>query len=99
MLTNFNLYNIKKDAIKRRIDIADITALSKSTKTGCNEFVVHVKNQYDYRFESNQRTEIFDAVKYVCWRQRKSNLPTYEVPDTLKNHHTTKKEIAQGNNV
>ena len=99
LLTNFNLYNIKKDQVKRRIDIADIRAMTKSSKPACKEFVIHVFNQYDYRFESDKRPEIFDAIKYVCWRQRKSNLKVYEVPDTLKSHHTSKKDILAGNDI
>lgn len=94
-----NLYNIKKENFKRRIDIADINSLSKSTKPGCNEFVVHVNAQYDYRFDSTSRDEIFDAIKYVCWRQRKANLVVYEVPDSLKEHHTRKKDISNGNEI
>lgn len=99
LLTNMNLYNIKKDAVKRRITIDDINSLSKSIKPGNNEFVVHVSSQYDYRFDSQNRDEIFDAVKYVCWRQRKTNLPVFQVPESLKAYHTTKKDIGQGNEV
>ena len=99
LLTDKTLYNVKKDAVKRRIDVADVIALSKSTKSKSQEFVVHVKAQYDYRFESGRRQEIFDAIKYVCWKQSKSNLPIFEVPESLKAHHTTKKNIAHGNDI
>ena len=32
------------------------------------EFVVHIKNEYDYRYESDYRKEIFDAIKWVWWK-------------------------------
>jgi len=38
-------------------------ALSKSTEAGNFEFVVHVKNEYDYRFICEQRDELFEQLK------------------------------------
>ena len=38
-----------------------------STKAGNPEFVVHIKSEYDYRYESDYRDEIFSAIKYVYW--------------------------------
>jgi hypothetical protein len=52
LLTNQNLYNIKKDSIQRKIGVDSVKALTKSTKDNSNEFVVHVNNEYDYRFDS-----------------------------------------------
>ena len=43
-----SLYNIKKDQVQRKINIDSIKAITKSTKAGNPEFVVHVKNEYDY---------------------------------------------------
>ena len=42
----------KKDSIQRKIGVDSIKALTKSTKDQSNEFVVHVNNEYDYRFDS-----------------------------------------------
>jgi len=55
LLSNQSLYNIKKDAIQRKIGIASVKSLTKSTKKDNLEFVVHIKNEYDYRFESDYR--------------------------------------------
>ena len=52
LLTNLNLYNIKKDSVQRKINIGSIKAITKSTKAGNPEFVVHIKNEYDYRYET-----------------------------------------------
>lgn len=55
LLTNMALYNLKDTDIQRRIAVPTIRAITKSTKPKCLEFVVHVTNDYDYRFESEMR--------------------------------------------
>lgn len=35
---------------QRKIPISRIKAATKSTVEGCYEFIVHVKQEYDYRF-------------------------------------------------
>lgn len=57
---------------------------------------MHVKDEYDYRFESEFREEIFEALKYVCWKNNKKNLPVYGVPDSLKQWHTSKRDVQEG---
>ncbi len=53
--------------MQRRISVNDIKALTKSTRTKTTEFIVHIRRQYDYHFESDFRSEMFDALKYVYW--------------------------------
>ena len=48
LLTNRNLYNVKKETVKRKIQINNIKALTLSSVQGHNEFVVHIKSEYDY---------------------------------------------------
>lgn len=60
---------------------------------------MHVKSEYDYRFESEYRADIFDAIKYVCWKHNKVNLAVYAVPDKLKDFHTSKRDISEGNEI
>lgn len=68
LLTNQNLYNIKDKAIiQRKISIDDIQAISKSTKVKNNEFIVHIRLQYDYHFESEHREQIIDAIKWLFY--------------------------------
>ena len=67
-----------------------------SLKKNNPEFVVHIKNEYDYRFESDQRRLIFDSLKWSFWKQNKINLPVYGVDDKLKEYHTSKRDISQG---
>lgn len=96
LLTNLSLYNIKKDSVQRKINVSSIKAITMSTKPGNPEFVVHIKSEYDYRYESDYRDEIFAAIKYVYWKENKVNLPVYGVPFKLKEFHTSKKDISQG---
>lgn len=70
--------------------------MTKSTKDDNTEFIVHVKSEYDYHFECDNRQDIFNAVKYVYFMENKSNLPVYGVPDKLKHYATSKKDISAG---
>ena len=58
--------------------------------------MVHVKNEYDYFYESEHRSEILDALKHAFHYKFKSNIPIYGVPDDLSDYHTTKKDISSG---
>ena len=46
--------------------------------------MVHVNDEYDYMFESDNRAEIFDAIKYIVWKSTGRNCPVYGVNDRLK---------------
>ena len=48
LLTNTNLYNIKKDQVQRKISVQSIKALTKSLKVDNQQFIVHVRSEYDY---------------------------------------------------
>ena len=61
--------------------------------------MVHVKAEYDYRFKSDYRADIFDAIKYVCWKHNGTNLAVYGVQESLKDYHTTKRDISEGNEI
>ena len=49
--------------IKRDISVNKITALTKSTNPGNLEIIVHVKEDYDYRFKCDKREELIGAIK------------------------------------
>lgn len=71
-------------------------ALSKSTQAGNHEFVVHVKDEYDYRFVCEKREELFEQLKACYFSITNSNLPIYGVPGKLKDIATSKKDIKNG---
>jgi hypothetical protein len=81
---------------QRRIKIGKMKALSKSTQTGNFEFVVHVKDEYDYRFVCEKREELFEQLKACYFGIMNQNLPIYGVPSKLKDIATSKKDIKNG---
>jgi len=67
---------------------------------GVKEFILHVKNDYDYRFVSDQYLEIKEAVKYFFNKATGKNLPIYKVQNSkLKEYETTKKDLKNGKDV
>jgi len=73
-------------------------ALSKSLEKGNDEFVVHIKDEYDYRFICELRDELFEQIKSCYFRIMNKNLPIYGLPGSqkLKDYCTAKKEISKG---
>ena len=65
LLTTHQLANIKKKEFQRSIKIQSIRALSRSMKKGDFDFIVHVKNEYDYRFICEDREKLFISLKAV----------------------------------
>lgn len=96
LLTNMYLYNIKKTEVQRRIAVKSIKSVTKSTIPNNLQFIVHIKNEYDYMFESDFRKEIFEALKNTYWKTNGLNLPVYGINDKLKDYATTKKDISNG---
>lgn len=82
--------------MQRKINISSVKAVTKSTKPDNQQFIVHVRSEYDYQFESDFRKEFFDAFKYVYFLANQTNLPVYGVPDKLKDYATSKKDISNG---
>lgn len=96
LLTNLGLHCLKKDEIQRKVHLSSIKALTKSTRTDL-PFVVHVKSDYDYHFDSPHRKHLFDALKFVYYTEFNKNLPVYGVPDSsLKDYFTSKKDVENG---
>jgi len=58
LLTNMALYNLKKESIQRKIDINLMKGITKSLKKDVKEFLVHVKDEYDYRFECESTDKV-----------------------------------------
>ena len=59
ILTTHLLANIKKKEFQRKIRINTIRALSRSTIPNDFDFIVHVKDEYDYRFICEDREKLF----------------------------------------
>jgi len=55
MITNKNIVNLSKHTIKRKIPIKKVYGITVSNL--CGEFVIHVPEEYDYRYLSIERKE------------------------------------------
>lgn len=98
------IYNLKRSAIQRRIPFEKLEAVSLSTMS--SEFVLHVKDEYDYRFLSyDKRDEFVEALLRVVCSERNLNngFPLYFVPlmnlnEVMTNHNNMKlKNIVRPN--
>lgn len=92
LLTTHRLANIKKKEFQRTIKINTIRALSRSSIEKDFDFVVHVKDEYDYRFICEDREKLFVQIKAVYFTLLNKNLPIYDVPDGLNKYATTKRD-------
>lgn len=92
LLTTNQLANIKKKEFQRKIKIKTIRGLSRSTKDSDFDFIVHVKDEYDYRFICEEREKLFVQIKAVYFTKMNRNLPIYDVPDGLNKYATSKKD-------
>ena len=62
-----------------------------------NEFVIHVTQQYDYRYQSDKRDEIISSLKMAYISLMKLNLPIYGIDaKDLKSWTTTEKDKIKG---
>ena len=96
LLTTEKIANIKKKEFQRKINIKNIRALSRSTVLKDMDFVVHVDNEYDYRFICEDREKLFVQIKAVFFTKMNKNLPIYDVPDGLNKYATSKKDVQKG---
>lgn len=54
LITTKNLYNLKNKDLKRRISLCNVAATTVSEDTKSGEFVIHVPDEYDYRYTSEK---------------------------------------------
>ena len=95
MLTNCRLLNLEGTKIKRSIEISKLKGLTKNVKNGnLDEFLVHVKDEYDYEIISEDRELILklivDAHQEVA---RGVALPIFGVNGSLGHYITSKKDM------
>ena len=96
LLTTHHLANVKDHDFQRKIKLTNIKAMTKSTELNNNEFICHVKDEYDYRFVCEKREELFSHIKECYFTLMNENLPIYGVPGKVKEFSTSKKDIKGG---
>lgn len=76
LITGTGLYNLKPKGktyqIQRRINIDDIVAITTSQQS--DEFVIHVPEEYDYRYRTAKRDEIIDVLKKIRTKTKPLNV-------------------------
>ena len=70
VITENAIYNIKKSQVKRRIALEKLESITISTTS--SEFVLHIKDEYDYRYLSyERRSEIIETILFILCNIRK----------------------------
>jgi hypothetical protein len=92
ILTTNQIANIKGKGFQRSIRVQTIRALSRSTVKNDFDFIVHVKDEYDYRFICEDRELLFTHLKAVYFNKMNKNLPIFNVPEGLSKYATSKKD-------
>lgn len=96
-ITDKALYNVNKKKIKRKILLENLSAISLSNLS-C-EFVLHIENEYDYRFSSHDlRYEIIKCILLVAKNILKKDVINIYYYDSinLNNITTTEKVLKSG---
>lgn len=95
MVSDKSFYNLKGKSVKRKIDLADIKAVTVGTYG--HEFILHIKNDYDYRFESSKRDVILFYIIDNLSKKIGGKIPYYQKDDiSLYNYSTTKADHKKG---
>lgn len=96
IITEHAIYNFFKNSVKRRTPIDKIDAITISTRS--SEFVVHIKDENDYRFYiQDLRNDIVETIIFLICDVRKysQKVKIYEVDLINLNDVTTNKARAQ----
>ena len=96
VLTTKFIYNLKKKKVRRKIKIVDVGAIILSSKNDL-DFVLHVPNEYDYRYQVETRKEFVDILQLRFSNLDSENtLKIYSVTENLKMYTTTLKDKKYG---
>ena len=98
LITNQNYYNIDGSKIQRKVPIGKVYAFTKSMS--CNEFILHVYEDYDYQFTSENVDLILEVLSYAYSSVTQKSIQVYEVPAKEKDmsKYLTTKEDADAFN-
>ena len=92
LLTTQQLCNIDGNEIKRSIKLENIQALTKNTGSTKTEFLLHVKDEYDYRFKCSKLQELSESIKEVYFNLMNDNLQIFGVNKNITSYMTTKND-------
>lgn len=96
MITDKAMYNLlpKDLSLKRRVPLEHMAAMTASKKS--HEFVVHIPEEYDYRFESDKQSEIREVLStafaaHVKLTDKVKELQQDRLPTTWTEEETLEK--------
>lgn len=99
-ITDLALYNINKRELKRRVDLADITGITKTvspTKAPL-EFTIHISIECDLRYVTCRKEIVIDLIRrlfFIEWSGR--NIPLFHVQNKdLEEYTTTERDFKKG---
>lgn len=96
-ITTSSIYNVKGSKSKRAIKISSLMGLSKTLLGAKNEFTIHVRDEYDYRFLIDHRQEAIEIIKHAFADCTRQNLPVFGIPkDSLVQFTTLEKDMKKG---
>lgn len=78
-MSNLNIYNFKAKKLRRVVPIKCLSGVTKLLKQGSQEFVIHIKQQHDYRLLSEHRDTIFQVIKMAYLSLCQENLPVFGI--------------------
>lgn len=99
LITTHNLYNLSKLTVKRKIPIKRVYGITIGLIG--TEFVVHVPEEYDYRYSSSERRDyaVLSIIKAYCQQHKGAALPVFYKDElTLTAYTTTKVDKKKGVN-
>ena len=94
LMTTDNIYNFKKRALKRKINIGKIGGLIVSEKNP-KEVILHIPSEYDYRYILDSERDTFIELLKLQFISRcpRGRLKFFQVPGALKEFTTTEKDM------
>lgn len=97
VITNKRILNIKKAStnlfqshfteVQRSVNVDKLLGVTKSMAENQGEFVLHVKEEYDYRMRSDARDSVIDLVRKLYLSNFGKPLPLYGVVSASNSHH------------
>ena len=95
ILSTKHIYNLKQLKIRRKIPITHVAAIIKSSSD--NQFVIHIPNDYDFRFEVDSRDEFIKLLQLRFINlQPKDTLKIYIIEDDIAMYVTSLKDKKYG---
>jgi hypothetical protein len=70
--------------VQRSVNIEKLLGVTKSLSESSGEFVLHVKEEYDYRMRSDARDPIIDVIRKLFSHKYGKTLPLYGVVRGMK---------------